>query len=198
MGFSQPHASKIQPQFLLTQDIFESDLSSHSCNWRSEEFAVKTGRMLFLLVNLQVNGFSRCFSLQRDSFVANYSSTAKKATGTLGNKLLFHAVAAHEARHVYQHQIGNRSLPFKYVIHIDTEQQCLSSLCFCFQQFMKLSVGSNARGFVICSISSDSSKSSHYSTGHNYLPDIKQKRDTKTSLGYANNIGFMFPGGVVR
>lgn len=29
--------------------------------------------------------------------------------GALGNKLLFHAVAAHEARHVYQRQIGNEA-----------------------------------------------------------------------------------------
>lgn len=65
--------------------------------------------MLFLLVNLQINEFSHCFLLQRDNFVANYSSTAKKATGTLGNKLLFHAVAAREARHVYQRRTGNEA-----------------------------------------------------------------------------------------
>ena len=41
--------------------------------------------------------------------MANYSGTAKKATGTLGNKLMFHAVAAHEAHHVYQRWIGNEA-----------------------------------------------------------------------------------------
>jgi len=85
------------------------------------------------------------------------------------------------------------------VIHPDTKQQYVSSLYFCFQQFIKLSVEPNSfRGFVICSIFSNSTKSSHYTTGHNYLPDIQQKRDVKTSLDYLNNVVFMFPVGMMR
>lgn len=70
------------------------------------------------------------------------------------------------------------SLLPKYVVHMDTKLQCLPSLYFCLQQFITLSVNTNFRRSVICSITSDPTRNPH-----NYLPAIRKNKRHKSFFG---------------